>query len=574
MFLLNHKACAMKPIRLFLIILIVSALSCHDTQTKPSSVLIKEMSLKKGEIISCGPSDQKLGTVIFPVSGSKKANEDFSLGLKFLHSFEYDEAEKVFARIIELEPQCAMAYWGVAMSNFHPLWAPPSEAELKKGVKAIDLARSIHLKTPKEEGFIESIAAFYNEWEKTDHRTRCARFEKAMEKLYTSDIKDKEAAIFYALSLNAAAEPTDKTFVKQKKAGEILKALYPNEPNHPGVVHYIIHTYDSPELAELGLDAARKYASIAPSSAHALHMPSHIFTRLGIWNECIRSNVASVSSAQCYAQQAGMKGHWDEELHGLDYLVYAYLQKGDNNAARKQLKYLAAIRQVNPANFKVAYAFASMPSRYVLENKIWKAAATLELSPSNVVWENFPWQKAIFHFARALGCIHINNIQAADEELNHLRNLHLTLLKDKDNYKAGQVEIQIKTIEAWTHFKKGGNDEALRLMQLAAEMEDKTEKHPVTPGEVIPARELLGDMLFEMKKYDEALRNYELNLKKHPNRFNGLYGAGLSAEKAGKIEKAEIYYKALIRNIEGSATDRIEINTVSKFLQKNSHSGT
>jgi hypothetical protein len=346
-------------IKLYLFLSIFLPFSCKEKEVGPSKELINEINLKRGNVIFCGPDDKKLGSVAFEFSGSDKVRDLFNLAIKLLHSFEYDEAEKVFSNVIDEEPGCAMAYWGVAMSNFHPLWAPPSEAELVKGNKAIKIAQNIIKKTKREEDYINTIAAFYNDWNKQDHRSRCMNFEKAMENLYAAYPTDKEAAIFYALSLTAAADPADKSFAKQKKAGAILASLYPAEPDHPGIVHYIIHTYDSPELAHLALPAARKYASVAPSSAHALHMPSHIFTRLGLWDECINSNLVSVSSAKCYAEEAGIKGHWDEEIHGLDYLVYGYLQKGDNIHAKEQWDYLKTIDVVSPLNFKVAYAFAS-----------------------------------------------------------------------------------------------------------------------------------------------------------------------------------------------------------------------
>ena len=353
------------------ILLLMISVSCREKNAVPLKAMIKEINLKRGEVISCGPENNQFGTVDFEISCTGKIKEDFNLAIKLLHSFEYDEAEKVFAKIIDEEPQCAMAYWGVAMSNFHALWTPPSEPELKKGFKVIEIAKSIEQKSQREADYINAISSFYTDWDKLDHHTRCTRFEKSMENIYTKYPNDKEAAIFYALSMDAAADPTDKTFQKQKKAGSILESLYPDQPNHPGIIHYIIHTYDYPGLAELALPAARRYASVAPSSAHALHMPSHIFTRLGLWDEDIKSNLASVSSAQCYAKAAGINGHWDEELHGLDYLVYAYLQKGENDLAKEQLEYLKTINEIEPLDFKVAYALAAIPSRYLLENKMW-----------------------------------------------------------------------------------------------------------------------------------------------------------------------------------------------------------
>lgn len=558
----------MHSIVLLLFSLLLSMLiSCSTNNNAPSTEAINAINLKRGAVISCSPSGAQFGSLEFDMSCSGKIKNDFNLAVKLLHSFEYDEAEKVFAGIIDEAPECAMAYWGVAMSNFHPLWTPPSEAELMKGVKAIEIAQSITKKSKREETYINAIAAFYTGWEKADHLSRCENFEKAMEQLYKEYPNDKEAAVFYALSLNAAANPTDKSFAKQKKAGAILNSLYPGEPNHPGIVHYIIHTYDSPELASMALPAARKYANVAPSSAHALHMPSHIFTRLGLWDECISSNIASVNAAQCYAKEAGIKGHWDEELHGLDYLVYAYLQKGDNDHANKQWDYLKTITEVNPLNFKVAYAFAAIPSRYVLENKLWSEAASLTIHYKNFPWEKFPWQEAMIHFTRLMGAAHMGNITSANDELAALNSIHQKLLEQKDAYKANQVQVQIKAAEAWIHFKEGKNNEALMLMNLAADLEDKTEKHPVTPGEVIPARELLGDMLLQMNKPDMALAAYEANLKKHPNRFNGLYGAAIAAQRSNNLQKANTYFNQLSGIANSANSKRPEMEKVRQFLK-------
>ena len=551
----------------FFILLSLIPLSCSNNPA-PSKELIDQIKLKRGEVISCGAGDNQFGSVDFEMSCNEKVKKDFNLAIELLHSFEYDEAEKAFAKVIDGTPECAMAYWGVAMSNFHALWTPPTEAELVKGSNAIEIANTITKKTERESAYINAIGSYYKDWNKTDHHTRCINFEKAMEKLHTTYPEDKEAAIFYALALDASAAPTDKTYANQEKAAAILNSLYPSEPNHPGIIHYIIHTYDYPGLAVLALPAARKYAAVAPSSAHALHMPSHIFTRLGLWDECIKSNIESVSAAQCYAQSAGIKGHWDEEFHGLDYLVYAYLQKGENNLAKKQLDYLNTIDDVSPVNFKVAYAFAAIPSRYVLENKIWNDAANLKADTKIVTWDKFPWQKAIIHFTRLMGSVHIGNIDSAKAELKKLNIIYDTLTKQKDSYKSGQVQIQIKTGEAWIQIKEGKNEEALKLMNSAADMEDKTEKHPVTPGEVIPAREFLGDMLLQMQQNENALQTYETVLIKSPNRFNALYGAGLAAERYGNIQKAVFYYKQLSTMMDPAKADRPELASVNLFLKK------
>jgi hypothetical protein len=540
--------------------------ACQGNSAKPSTELIDQLDLKTGPLISCGPANKEFGIVDFEMTCNEAVNKDFNIAVELLHSFEYDESEKAFTKIINESPQCAMAYWGVAMCNFHPLWEPPTETDLKKGAKAIAIAKSISKKSERESGYINAIAAYYEDWEKLNPRIRSANFEKAMEQLHNRYPDDKEAAIFYALALDAAADPADKTYSNQKKAGAILNALYAVEPNHPGIIHYIIHTYDNPGIATFALPAARRYAQVAPSSAHALHMPSHIFTRLGLWDDCIRSNIESVEAGKCYAQSAGVKALWDEEMHGRDYLVYAYLQKGDNNAARQQLNYIFAINEVYPVNFKGAYCFAAVPSRIALENKNWNEAARLQLQPLNFPWGKFPWQEAIVHFARLLGSVHAGNSEAAQLELVRLNQLHDTLQRQKDVYKAKQVAVQIKTGSAWIDFEAGKKLQALSVMKAAADMEDSVLKHPVTPGEVLPARELYADMLLQMKQNKDALLAYEEVLQKSPNRFNSLYGAAVAAGKFGNKEKAVLYFKQLNAIAGSSGSDRAELRTARAFL--------
>jgi tetratricopeptide (TPR) repeat protein len=551
--------------------ILLAFIACNGKNSDPSEEAINAIHLKRGAVVSCGPPEKQFGAVAFETSCPASLKNDFDLAMALLHSFEYDESEKVFAAIIDKEPQCAMAYWGVAMSNYHLLWTPPSVTELEKGAKAIEIARGLSKKSTKESQYINAAAELYNNWEKQDHKTRCLLYEKAMEKIHLEYPDDKETAALYALALVASADPTDRSFKNQRKAGAILDALYPGNSNHPGVVHYIIHTYDNPELAELALPAARKYASVAPSSAHALHMPSHIFTRLGLWDESITSNLMSISSAKCYAEETGIKGHWDEELHGLDYLMYAYLQKGENDLAKKQWEYLNTITNVSPVNFKVAYAFAVIPSRYLLENKMWENAASLVVNPANFQWKDYPWQNAIIHFTRLLGSVHTNRIDSARAELIILKSIYDTLANRKEAYYANQVMIQIRSSEAWILYREGKDKEAVDQMLVAADMEDKTQKHPVTPGEVVPARELLADMLLEMNKPEQALAAYEEDLKKHPNRFNALYGAAKAAERSNNTAKANHFYRQLTLIANMPVSQRPELDTARLYVKKSNN---
>ncbi|HEX6227741.1 MAG TPA: hypothetical protein VFZ52_25155 [Chryseolinea sp.] len=515
---------------------------------------LQSIDISRGDIALCGSGEGQYGTVDFSLSCSESTRANFNLATALLHSFEYGEAEKVFAKVIDEDPDCLMAYWGVAMSNFHPLWAPPSEQELDKGSKTISLARTIESKSGRESDYLEAAATLYDEWKTLDHFARLLKFEQAAERLYQKYPSDNEAKIFYALALRAASDPQDKTFAKQRKAGEILSQMFAGQPDHPGIAHYLIHVYDYPELADLALPAARKYASIASASAHALHMPSHIFTRLGLWDESVKSNINSMAAAKCYAENSGIQGHWDEELHGLDYLVYAYLQQGRDESARGQLDYLGTMLSVFPLNNKDAYTMAAVPTRYALERKRWDEAAALQLMPANFPWAEYSWERSIVSFGRVLGAVHTNKPDVAKASLEELKKNRAELTDAKKTYEANQVLIQIKASEAWMKFYAGDKKGGIAMMTEAATLEDATEKHPVTPGEVIPARELLGDMYMELGEYNNALAAYEADLQRHHGRFNGLYGAAVSAKKAGYNEKAAKYFqqfKDLARRSEG-----------------------
>ncbi|WP_350288161.1 hypothetical protein [uncultured Croceitalea sp.] len=545
-----------------LIFLIIIA-GCKNNKSNPD---LTSLNLLRGDLQLCG--NGQFGDVNFSESCSYETRETFNLAISLLHSFEYIESEKAFVKVIDMDPTCAMGYWGVTMSIYHGLWAPPEEAVLKKGVQLLEVAKKLP-KSKKAEQYLDAIGSFYKDWETVDNQTRKERYAQKMKKMYLENSSDTEVAVFYALALRASALPTDKTYTKQREAGQILENLFEKEPNHPGIAHYIIHSYDYPELAELGLSTARRYADIAPNSAHAQHMPSHIFTRLGLWEESINTNLNSASSAVCYAESIAPGAHWDEEIHAMGYLVYAYLQTGNNTMAKEQYDYLQSFKSIFPANFKIAYTAAAIPARIAIENKNWEAATALELPQfEEMDWQNFPWQKSLLHFAKALGTIHTNNPTATKNELNVLRSFEKELTDMGDKYKANQVAIQIKTVEAWTELKAGNSTEALALMNTAVDMENKTSKHPVTPGEILPADELLADMLLAMNKPIEALAAYELNLQRRPSRFNGIYGAAIAAKASGNTEKALSYFNALIALTENSQSDRIEIAEAKYFLKQ------
>jgi hypothetical protein len=532
---------------------------------------IKLLDLAQGEIALCGSGAGQFGKVLFGQACSEKVRDDFNLATALLHSFEYTEAEKVFAKVIDADPECAMGYWGAAMCSFHPLWERPGEADLKKGAKIIALGRSvIKDKASREADYLEAIATIYDHWDSLDHQTRVLKFENASLALYNKYPNETESAVFYALALRAAADPSDKSFVKQKKAGDMLEAIFANQPDHPGIAHYIIHTYDYPELAELALPAARKYASIAAASAHAQHMPSHIFTRLGLWSESVASNLNSVSAAQCYGEKMNMKGHWDEELHGLDYLMYAYLQQGNDTKANEQFDYFKSVKAIAPEAGKGAFSLAAIPARCAIERRDWKVAAALEFSPAISSWDRYPWEKSNITFAKILGAVHTKNIAAAKDELKVLQNSYEALVKAKENYKSNFLAIQIKASEAWIKFAEGDAAAAVSLMTAAADMEDKTEKHSVSPGEIVPARELLGDLFMAMNEPAKALEAYEADLTRHPRRFNGLYGAAQAAEKLKDRKKATEYYLQLKDVTTDSNCSRPEILVMNTFLKDNS----
>src|SRR5713226_9756257 len=496
---------------------------------------------------------EKLGTVHFSISCDAAVQQQFNRAVAMLHSFWYEKAEQEFAALAKKDPACAMAYWGIAMTLYHPIWEAPGAAALKEGSEAVAKAKSAAPKTQRERDYIAALETFYKDSDKLDHHTRALAYEKAMEQLQARYPDDREAAIFYALALQGSASPTDKTYANQKKAGAILEKILGEQPDHPGVAHYIIHAYDYPPLAARALDAARSYAKIAPDSPHALHMPSHIFTRLGLWQESIESNLASEAAAR-KDNAAG------DELHARDYLVYAYLQRGQVLDAVPQLQ------PNDPSFFAGLFSIATMPARYMVERHRWADAAALTLPSRTFPGGRYLYAELNLDFARALGAARMSDAGAAKSALLQLTSVRDMLAKAEDKYWTEQADIQREIVAAWIALAEGKQDDALRQMRAAADHEDTTDKHPVTPGALAPARELLGEMLLGAKQPGPALEAFEATLRVAPERFNALAGAARAAEQAGNREKASAYYAKLLRNCGQADGDRPELRDAKVFL--------
>jgi hypothetical protein len=484
---------------------------------------------------------QKLGRIDFPISCATGAQLEFQRAVALLHSFWYDESEKAFRAAWAADPSCAMAQWGVAMANYHPIWAPPNAAELAKGREAAAQARALKAPTAREAAYVRAISAFYEPAE-ADHRTRSLAYEKAMEAVAAAHPEDDEAAIFHALALLGTAPPTDRTYANQHRAGEILNRVLPRRPDHPGVAHYLIHSFDYPALAHHALAAARSYSKIAESSPHALHMPSHIFVRLGLWDDSIRANRDSADTAKAHRQKASPGGSSFDELHALDYLAYAYLQQGRDGEARATVDAALAAKDLDLSNFAAAYALAAVPARYALERGRWAEAAALEVAPAWFPWAQFPYAEAITHFARAVGAARTGDVGRARAAKERLDALHRALVEAKTAYWPDQVEIQRRAADAWIARAEKRDEDALRLMRAAAELEASTDKHPVTPGVVMPAREQLADLLVELGRPAEALAEYEGSLAVAPGRLYAEIGAASAAHAAGDGARARAHW--------------------------------
>jgi tetratricopeptide (TPR) repeat protein len=513
-------------------------------------------------------SNEKLGTVSFPISCAPAVQKPFERAVALLHSFEYEKAEEQFAAVGKQDPSCAMAHWGIAMSQFHQLWERPEGKAQAKGLEESRKAQSLKAKTPRERGYVDAIALFYADGDKQDFVARATAYSQAMEKVYEQNPNDTEAGAFYALSLLASEAPKDDSLNNPRKAIAVLDKLYAANPDHPGLAHYLIHAADKPQLAPLALNAARRYAAIAPSSAHAVHMPSHIFARLGLWDEDIQSNLRSVKLTQ-ESHDGYMRGH---ELHAMHFLEYAYLQTGQNAKAKqivdesKQIVASAHSMGSDDPGMMRYYGFAAahFPAMYVIETRRWPDAMALQPMEHAA-----PLMQAITYWARTIASARSGDVKGAEENAKQYDEQLEAVRKTRDAYMFDAPRIVSRDeTHAWLDFAEKKNDDALALLRAAADYQDKVGKQEVD----IPAREMLADMLLQLDRPQEALAEYETSLKTDPSRFNGLYGAARSAELAHEPIKANAYYAQLLKNC-GSESDRPELARAREAVAKGNGAG-
>jgi len=520
------------------------------------------------------------GKVDFPVSCTPAARPEFVRGVALLHSFFYEEARRIFTSVAEQDPNCAMAQWGIAMTWWHPIWTPPTPAEMSAGKAAIEKAMGMSAGTERERGFITALNVYYNTPDSPKEgavgqschgpvgpRDRVVAYEKAMRQLAEKYSDDFETQTFYAFAVLAAgyATPTDTTLAKQLQAAALLEKLWKKNPNHPGVTHYLIHSYDYPAFAERGLAAARSYSSIAPWVPHALHMPSHIFTRLGMWEESIVANRSSAEASRAYAAMRHRDATEAEELHALDYMAYSYLQEGQDAKAKEIVDFAATVRKTNPElEFSAAYALAAIPSRYALERNAWSDAAALRI-PALPHWSSFPFMEALIEYAHALGRAHTGDLDGAREAMQRMRELRDATVDPKFDYFKRQLDQQMQAASAWVAYGEGKKDDAVSLLQRVADEEDILGKHPVSPGALVPAREQLGDLLLTLNRPKEGQQEFEKALKIYPGRFRGLYGAAHAAERIGEKDKAHRYYAKLIEQTAKADGSRTELAQLREY---------
>src|ERR1700722_11822519 len=502
-------------------------------------------------------ADEQVGTVSFPISCAPAVESQFERAVALLYSFEYELADAQFQEVAKKDPHCAVAYWGQAMTLYHQLWDRPSKAALAQGAELLAKARSFNPPTARERDYIQALSVFYSETDTLDHNQRADAYSKAMEGVYERYPNDREAGVFYALSLLASGPERDPNLTHAKAAVAILNKLYNKQPNHPGIAHYIIHSCDNPAMASLALPAARKYASIAPSSPHAVHMPSHIFARLGLWQDDINSNLAAIRVADNMAAHHHMMHH---KVHSLDFLEYAYMQIGDDASATATIGQIAAIRpaQMDP-EFEdyLLVRQAEGPARYALERRQWKEALGLQPTAGAA-----PDVRLVTYWGRAVAAGHLRDAVAAQDALKHYDELLEATRKGPRPYLVNGLKNEHQVVQAWAAYAAGNSEEAVRLLRAVADDQDKVGKAETE----LPAREMLADMLLDLQRPQEALTEYEISLRTDPNRFNGLYGAAQAATQVQQKEKADSYYAQLLKNCAGIHSDRPELAQAKTLL--------
>ena len=526
-----------------------------ETRIRLAALLIS-LSLATASVTFSQQAD-KLGKVEFPNSCNPAVQEKLLRGVAMLHSFYYSATQKAFEEVAAQDNSCAIAAWGYAsILMLNPLagtGASPKGAQDAQA--AIDKGRKMGAKTQRERDYLEAVAAYYEDFGKKTEGARQLARAKAYEALAGKYPDDDEAQIFYAVYLAATQLPSDQSYSAYRKAAGILEKQFVKHPNHPGVAHYLIHSYDAAPIAAQGVPAARRYAEIAPDAPHALHMPSHIFTRVGAWADSAATNRRSATVAK-------KSNEPDQALHAMDYMTYAYLQLARDGEARKILEEARTVDPNLPAA-TAPYALAAMPARYVVERGAWREAAQLRPAPSK-----YPYTEAITHFARALGAARSGDPDTAQKDVDRITNLRDDLKAVKNDYWANEVEVMRLSSLAWIALAQKKDNEALGLMRQAAEIEDKSEKHIVTPGRLLPARELLGDMLMDLKRPAEALPEYEASQLREPNRYRGLYGAGQAAAQSGNSNKASQYFSKLVE-LSSSGEPRPETENARRYLSSN-----
>ncbi len=501
-----------------------------------------------------------LGEVDFRVSCTPEAQAKFNVVASLLYSFFWERIDAAIAEVLAADPSCAMAHWAKAVASIdNALGSPPTPKQEQEGWAAVLRAKQVGGKTPRERDYIAAVELVFKDHATVPFAKRAKDYELALAKLRADYPDDTEAAILYAQWLQVTADRNDQTYAQQLRSAKILEEIFPRMPNHPGIAHFIVHAYDFPAIAEHGLDAARRYAAIAPDSPHALHMPSHIFTRLGYWQDSIATNLRS--------HAASTKDR--DTYHAMDYLEYAYLQRADDANARKWVDFVDSAAQPGEQTRQIAYAGAAIPARYALEHGDWAAASKLTLHPARegFDWGKFPEGEAVNAYARGLGAARIGNVAAANVELARLVELRAAMVAQKKDYWVAQADIQRDAISAWIARAEKHNDAALRLMRETADSEDKTEEHIMMPGRVIPVREMLGELLLELGQPKAALAEFEHSLRNDPQRFRNTWGAARAAERAGDRSKARTYYARLLEQAVPDA-DRREVKQARAYLTK------